>query len=74
MPELAKRALDIPNWQRNAELLLREYKKQKIDKGSSQPLQMFVGTLFAFNVLYSLPREMAHNQHEEDQRFRLKRH
>ena len=62
--------LDLPNWQANVDSTVRNFKRNMLDKGSVRPLQGAVAVLFVFNFLYSLPREMAHNQHEEDARFR----
>ena len=74
LPAIVRQELDVPNWERNLERITRQYKRSVIDKGGAGPLKALVLSFFAFNVLYSLPREMAHSRHAEEHRFHLKRH
>lgn len=70
LPDLAHKHFDVANWRTNAEASYRAYKKNMIDQGSVQPLIMTMSTMFVFNYIFCLPREMAHNQHEEQERFK----
>ena len=45
-----------------------------MNRGSIKPVYMLVGSLFAFNYLISLPREMAHNKAQENARFKIGHH
>lgn len=74
VPAAVHRALDVPNWRANAEAFRQHYMKTYVRTGSIKPLQHVVGGLFLFNLVYSLPREMAHNKHAQDERFHVARH
>lgn len=48
---------------------IRNYKKNMIDTGKAHPFLVVIGGMFVFNFIGALPREMAHNEHEERARF-----
>ena len=74
LPHHFRAHFDVQNWQAHVESALKHVKTQYMDKGSILPLQGLVVSLFVFNYVYSLPREMAHNKHDEARRFRLHQH
>lgn len=73
LPAHAHEVLDLSNWRQHVAEPGQQMKRL-MDKGSILPVKILVGSLFAFNFVMSLPREMAHNQQEERRRFKLDRH
>jgi hypothetical protein len=71
LPALARSHFDTANWRTNLDHGLRTYKREVFDRGSIEPLYALVGVMFAFNFIYCLPREMAHNAHTEKARFHV---
>jgi uncharacterized membrane protein YesL len=71
VPALARQHFDTANWRSNLDTAVRQYKKEFVDKGDIRPLYVLVGAMFAFNFVYTLPREMAHNSQTEKARFHV---
>ena len=69
LPALARQHFDTSNWRHHAEMGIRNYKKNMIDTGNPHPFLAVIGGMFVFNFIGALPREMAHNEHEERARF-----
>jgi hypothetical protein len=74
LPALVKARLDLPNWRSNLDTSVRHFKKTMLDTGSVRPLQGAILAMFVFNWMYSLPREMTHNKHDEEARFKIHHH
>lgn len=68
VPAISREHFGAVDWKGNFARTKHAYKKS-LDEGGAMPLVQFIGGLFAFNYILSLPKEMAHVAHEEQQRF-----
>jgi hypothetical protein len=68
VPSLARQHFQQVAWKENAQRAKDDFKKS-LDEGGAKPLVQFIGALFVFNYVLSLPKEMAHVAHQDNQRL-----